>query len=83
MQTDSKWSFILVRGVLFWGYPTGLIAKSIELSPPGLHRPQFESLTEVALFLVIWTVAGAVFGGWMRNGRSTGHQPREDTAGVS
>ncbi|WP_263788193.1 hypothetical protein [Salinibacter grassmerensis] len=83
MQTDSKWSFILIRGVLFWGYPTGLIAKSIELWPPGLHLPRFGSLTEVVIFMAIWTVGGAAFGRWMWGKRSTTDRPREDATGTS
>ncbi|WP_103030278.1 hypothetical protein [Salinibacter altiplanensis] len=83
MQTDSKWSFILVRGVFFWGYPTGLIGKSIELSPPGLHLPRFGSGTEVAIFLTIWTIAGAAFGAWMWHRRSTEDPVHETTVDPS
>jgi len=88
MQTDRKWSdrkwyVILVQGILFWGYPTGLIGKSIELSPPGLHLPRFGSGTEVAIFLTTWTIAGAAFGAWMWHRRSTEAPVRETTADPS
>ena len=65
MAKESKWKFVLSRGVLLWGYPTGLIAKSIELSPLAVHLPTFDSLVEVAIFLVVWTVSGIAFGSWL------------------
>ena len=75
--TESKWGFILVRGVLFWGYPTGLFAESIDLFQPEVHLPRFASAAEVAIFLAIWTTAGIVFGGWLwrENKEQTDQQP--------
>ncbi|WP_157621534.1 hypothetical protein [Salisaeta longa] len=65
MEKESKWKFVLYHGVLLWGYPSGLFAKSIELSPLGVHLPTFDSLVEGAIFLVVWTVSGIAFGSWM------------------
>jgi uncharacterized membrane protein YidH (DUF202 family) len=67
MEKESRWRFILFRGVFLWGYPTGLIAKSIELFPPSVHLPRFTSLAEVAIFLIVWAVGGIAFGTWMWN----------------
>jgi len=60
-----------------------LIAKSIELFPPAVHVPTFDSLVEVAIFLVVWTVGGIVFGSWMWHQREKSRKPHEEASEVS
>lgn len=62
MIRSHKWRFVLLYGVLLWGYPTGLITRTITLFPPSLHRPTFTSLADVILSFVLWTLGGIAFG---------------------
>jgi hypothetical protein len=83
MEKESKWRFILFRGVLLWGYPAGLVAKSIELFPPAVHLPRFASMAEVAIFSIVWAVGGIVFGSWMWHQKEGSCELNEETSEAS
>lgn len=78
MQEQTKWRFILVYGILLWGYPVGLLTRSIDLFEPAIQLPRFASAAEVAIFLAIWTVAGVVFGGWMWHAQKSATEQHEE-----
>lgn len=77
-RAPEKWRFILVRGVFLWGYPVGLLAETVDLFELAVHWPRFESAADAAVFLVIWTLAGALYGWWLWRARAS--SPADDAA---
>ena len=64
-RNREKWRYVVLYGVLGWGYPVGVISHSVDLFawPPSLHAPA-DSFVEGGLLLGVWTVAGVLFGLW-------------------
>jgi len=63
-SSADKWRYVLVHGVLLWGYPVGLLVSVVDLFPPAIHAPDIDSGLEGVSLLLAWTVAGILFGIW-------------------